>query len=190
MVAGLIFLLPSARADSPSSFILVQCMSSIDRLEINTFMTWSVCDGCERTATLVKQGIYELGDFIQRYSKRPFECDLGAGQKAVVSILDHWPGKVLPGMRFDVKINGRQVVLPQRLNGDDDELDLQVQAFPASAQPIEPASVSTNLCRLEARDPLSLPRSIRCERALVNLGEGTPTDQTESAEYERVAPRK
>src|ERR1700753_1351240 len=69
IVSGLTFLLPSAWADSPSSFILVQCMGSINRLEISTFMTWNVCDDCERAATLVKQGLYELGDFIQRYSK-------------------------------------------------------------------------------------------------------------------------
>jgi hypothetical protein len=118
VLAGLIFLSQGAWADAPYSFIRIQCMGAINRLEVSTFITWNVCDvGCSQAAPLARQGIYELRKFIQQYSKHPFECDLGAGQKAVVSILDHWPGRDLPGMEFDVSVDDRRVVPPQRLDG-------------------------------------------------------------------------
>jgi hypothetical protein len=190
MLAGLMLLSQGAWADAPNSFIRIQCMSAINRLEVSTFMTWNVCDaGCSQATSLARQGIYELREFIQRYSTHPFECDLGAGQKAVVSILGHWPGKALPGMEFDVRINDREVVPRQRLDGET-ELDLQVQAFPDSddawGRRISPASVSTNLCFLDGRDPLALPGSMRCERTWVGSGKGRVKDWAERAQYERM----
>jgi hypothetical protein len=190
ILVGLLFLSQGARADTPYSFIRIQCMGAINRLEVSTFITWNVCDtGCSQAAPLARQGIYELRKFIQQYSKHPFECDLGAGQTAVVSILDHWPGRALPGMEFDISINGRRVVPPQRLDGED-ELDLQVQAFlgdnDAAGRPINPASVSSNLCFLDGRNPLALPGSMRCMRTWVGSGEGWTNDQADSAQYERI----
>ena len=194
VLAGLIFLSQGAWADAPYSFIRIQCMGAINRLEVSTFITWNVCDvGCSQAAPLARQGIYELRKFIQQYSKHPFECDLGAGQKAVVSILDHWPGRDLPGMEFDVSVDDRRVVPPQRLDGEA-EIDLQVQAFlgknDASGRPINPASVSTNLCFLNGRDPLALPDSMRCERTWVGAGEGWTKDEADSAQYERIVQPK
>jgi hypothetical protein len=191
-LAALLVFSQTARADSPDGFIRIQCLSTLNRLEVGTFMTWNVCGaGCPQVRTLAKQGIYEIRAFIQRHSKQSFECDLGSGQKAVMSILDHWPGASLPGMDIDVSVNGRQVVPPQRVN-EDTELNLQIQLFPehtdAWTQFFKPTSVSTNLCFLDGRDTLTLPRSMRCESKSVDLGPGGTGDRAESAHYERVKP--
>ncbi|MGF6239778.1 hypothetical protein P3T42_001510 [Paraburkholderia sp. GAS38] len=189
-LATLTFLQQGAWADVPVSFIRIQCLGAINRLEVSTFMTWNVCDAsCPKTASLEKQGIYELSDFIRRYSKQPFECDLGLGQKAVLAVLEYWPGKALPGMEFEVTINGKPIVQPKRLDGDA-ELELQVQAFPSyadgSGRQVSPASVSTNLCFLTDRSPLSLPGSMSCERYLVDTDEGWKKEQADSAEYGKM----
>ena len=188
ILLGLASLSPRAWADSPDAFVHIQCMTAINRLEVGTFMTWNVCtdDKCTRAAPLAKQGIYPLSEFIAQHAKRPAECDLGGGQKAVLSIADHWPGKTSPGMQFDVTVNGKKIVSEQRYDSDDENMELQIQAFPPSGEPNDAGSVSSSLCLFEGQTPLALADSTSCTRAQFDFGKNAKQEPPEKAEYEQT----
>jgi hypothetical protein len=188
VLGGLASLMQAARADGPDSFIRIQCMSAINRLEIGTFMTWNVCnDGCRVAAPLASQGVYQMRDFLNRYLHKPFVCDLGLGQKAVVSIVDHGTDRIDgPRMTLDVAVGAAHVAATVSSDGSNGDLDLVVQEFAAYAPSRFPATVATNLCTLVNRNPITLPDEMTCHKVEMDPETGKASGLAEAtAVYEK-----
>ncbi len=188
VLGGLASLMQAAWADSPDSFIRIQCMSAINRLEIATFMTWNVCnDGCTVAAPLASQGVYEMRDFLNRYLHKPLVCDLGVGQKALVSIVDHSTDRIGgPRMTLDVSVGAAHLAATVSSDMTNGALDLVVQAFAAYAPQHMPVTIATSLCTLVNRNPITLPDEMTCHKVEMDPETGKATGLAEAtAVYEK-----
>ena len=180
------------KADALYVFVRIQCIPALNRLNVDTFKAWNVCNsGCPEPGRLAKEGIYEQQDFIDRFLKKPYECDLGTGQKAILTILNHFPGRGIPVMTFDVKVEGTEVTPPERSDGDED-LDIQIAAISRPSDPsgkaaTAPAEVDANSCSA-SRTQFSLPDEIACDSVKLHSDIYGPPIREESAQYMK-APR-
>lgn len=176
-----------AEADQLYVFVRLQCIPALHHLEVDTFKAWNVCnDGCPEPGRLVSEGIYEQQHFIDKFLKKPYSCDLGTGQKAVLTILNHFPGRGIPVMTFDVKVEGTEVTPPERSDGEED-LDIQIAAIPRPSDPsgkaaTVPAEVDANSC-WASKIQFSLPDEIGCNRIKLHSDIYGPLKQEESAQY-------
>jgi hypothetical protein len=189
LLVGVLFFSQIACADTPSGFVRIQCVTALHRMQIDSFSVWDICQaGCPQAEDLAAEGIYLVQDFIQKHLHRPFECDLGTGKKVVMSILDHWSGKVIPGFNFDIKIDDRLVVPVGTIEGDT-ELNLEIQAYAQSAQYSNKidrtALVTASDCYLSGKGMVLLPDSIHCDAMQSYSTNVVQSDRSEHAEYNK-----